>query len=320
MTWRAIAALVVAWLVSIAGVAVLSAWYFGQEDYPEGTIVATLRSAVLNEDREVLVHLPAGYDAEPTRRYPVVYVLDGSSQDIHTAATAALMARIGLMPPVIVVGIPNVSGEGRQRDYTPPTMAMDLDVPDSPRGGADRFLAFLKTELIPDVDRRFRTTSERMLAGHSRGGLFVAWSLMADPDFFQARFAHSPALWREDTALAGMLDTYLTATPGFTSFFYMSLGTKENAEMTAGFERVRAVLEARAPKGLRWRADLVPGAVHGNNGEWATPLGFRAYYGDLAEGGPTPDLSRAQSRDSRLPPSPRLRRTSPTPGRILTPP
>ena len=278
MTWRAIAALAVAWLVSIAGVTVLSAWYFGQEEYPEGTIVATLRSAVLNEDREVLVHLPEGYEAQPERRYPVVYVLDGSSQDTHTASTAALMARIGLMPPVIVVGIPNVSGEGRQRDYTPPSMAMELDEPKGPRGGADRFLTFLKAELIPDIERRYRTTSERMLAGHSRGGLFVAWSLMADPDLFQARFAHSPALWREDTAIAGTLEHYLAATPALESFFFMSLGSKENAEMTAGFERVRAVLEARASKGLRWRADLVPGAVHGNNGEWATPLGFAAFY------------------------------------------
>jgi predicted alpha/beta superfamily hydrolase len=279
MTWRAIAALGVAWLVSIAGVGYTSAWYFTQDEYPEGTVASTLRSAVLNEEREVLVHLPVGYETEPDRRYPVVYVLDGSSQDVHTASTAALMARINLMPPVIVVGIPNVSGEGRQRDYTPPSMAMEIDEPNGPRGGADRFLTFLKTELIPDIDRRYRTTSERMLAGHSRGGLFVAWSLMADPGLFQVRFAHSPALWREDAAIAGMLDQYLTATPGLASFFYMSLGTKENAEMTAGFERVRAVLESRAPKRLRWRADLVPGAVHGNNGEWATPLGFRTYYG-----------------------------------------
>jgi predicted alpha/beta superfamily hydrolase len=233
-----------------------------------------------------------GYEAEANRRYPVVYVLDGSSQDIHTASTAALMARIALMPPVIVVGIPNVSGEGRQRDYTPPTMAMDQDVADSPRGGADGFLAFLESELIPDIERRYRTTSERMLAGHSRGGLFVAWSLIASPDLFQARFAHSPALWRENVAIAEMLDQFLTATPSLASFYYMSLGTKENAEMTNGFARVRAVLEARAPAGLRWRADLVPGAVHGNNGEWATPLGFRAYYSEWQ----TPQSASAESR------------------------
>ncbi|MCC7033369.1 MAG: alpha/beta hydrolase [Acidobacteria bacterium] len=280
MTWKAIASLAGLWLASLAGAGYLAGWYFGQGEYPEGTIVSTLRSGVLNEDREVLVHLPVGYETDPERRYPVIYVLDGSSQDVHTSSTAALMARIGLMPPLIVVGIPNVSGEGRQRDYTPPTMATDVDIEDSPRGGADRFLAFLKTELIPDIERRYRTTSERMLAGHSRGGLFVAWSLMADPNLFQARFAHSPALWRDDMAMAGMLEDYLAATPALDSFFYMSLGSKENAEMAGGFSRVRAVLAAKAPEGLRWRADLVPGAVHRNNGEWATPLGFRAYYGD----------------------------------------
>ncbi|MCC7181029.1 MAG: alpha/beta hydrolase [Acidobacteria bacterium] len=301
MTWRAIGVLGVFWLASLAGTGYLAGWYFGQGEYPEGTIVSTLRSGVLDEDREILVHLPEGYESEPGRRYPVIYVLDGSSQDIHTASTAALMARIGVMPPLIVVGLPNVSGEGRQRDYTPPTMAMDVDIEDSPRGSADRFLAFLKTELIPDIERRYRTTSERMLAGHSRGGLFVAWSLTADPALFQARFAHSPALWRDDVAMAGILEHFLAATPALDSFFYMSLGSKETAEMTEGFSRVRAVLEARAPENLRWRADIVQDAVHRNNGEWATPLGFTAYYGegaapaalgDAARHGPTAATAR----------------------------
>lgn len=66
-------------------------------------------SSVLGDTRELIVHLPERYDEEPTRRYPVIYVLNGSSQDVHTASTAALMARLGLMPELIVVGVPNIS-------------------------------------------------------------------------------------------------------------------------------------------------------------------------------------------------------------------
>ncbi|MGH8076628.1 MAG: alpha/beta hydrolase, partial [Lysobacter sp.] len=132
-----------------------------------------LPSKVLGEQRDYLVHLPDSYADTPQRRYPVIYVLDGSSQDVHTAASAALMARIGVMPEAIVVGIPNIDGEGRQRDYTPPGMRQDLDVVDSPGGRADAFLAFLSDELIPRVERDYRTKPLRMLSGNSRGGLFV---------------------------------------------------------------------------------------------------------------------------------------------------
>lgn len=223
--------------------------------------------------------MPEQYEEEGDRRYPVLYVLDGSSQDVHTSATAALLARIGLMPKVIVVGIPNVSGQGRQRDYTPPFGAQEEDDPDGPRGQADRFLAFVKSEAIPAVDLRYRTAPDRMLAGHSRGGLFVVWSLMADPGLFQARFAHSPALWRDDTAIASRLREFLATHSDTVSFLYLSLGTHEVERMKSAFERVRAVLDSSAPASLVWRADLVPGAVHGNNGEWATPRGLHAFYG-----------------------------------------
>ncbi len=62
-------------------------------------------------------------------------------------------------------------------------------------GGGDKFLAFLKNEAIPLIEKTYRTAPYRMLAGHSRGGLLVAYSLLAEPDLFHARFAHSPALW-----------------------------------------------------------------------------------------------------------------------------
>lgn len=267
--------------VASAASAIAMAWYLGRDVLPEGAVAFDLPSTVLGETRQALVHLPEGYEAEREVRYPVVYVLDGSSQDGHTAKTAALMARIGAMPKVIVVGIPHASGESRNRDYTPPFGAQDEDAAEGPNGQADRFLAFLKTELIPEVERRYRTTPERALSGWSRGGLFVVYSLVADPGLFQARFAHSPALWRDDTAIAGHLRTLLASSPPpAPSFLYLSLGSLEVERMQAGFATVRQVLDS-TPSQLRWTADLVPHAVHGNNGEWATPRGFQALYSGL---------------------------------------
>jgi hypothetical protein len=237
-----------------------------------------LRSQVLGEEREVLVHLPAGYQQDTAKRYPVLCVLDGSSQDVHTAASAALLARIGRAPEMLVVGVPNVSGSGRQRDYTPPGMRQDIDEADSPEGRGDRFLAFLKTELLPKLDREYRSDGTRMLAGHSRGGLLVLYSLIAEPDLFDARFAHSPALWRDDAALIGRLEAFLAGAPSPRGFLYLSLGDEENDKMRAAFKRAVALLEQRAPATLRWRADTTRGAGHLSNPEYATPVGLDAYF------------------------------------------
>jgi predicted alpha/beta superfamily hydrolase len=265
-------------VVAVVGTALVLGHLSDSEPSSDRVVVDTLASAVLGERREVIVRLPESYQREPARRYPAIYVLDGASQSIQTADSAALMARIGVMPELIVVGVP--SGDQRQRDHTPPFMLQDLDDAKSPLGEADRFLAFLKDEVIPRVEREYRTDSLRMLAGHSRGGLLVCYSLLAEPQLFAARFAHSPALWRQDGLLIDKLAEFLSAKPGLESFLYLSLGAKENDKMMAAFERTRSLLAEFRGSGLVWQADLVAGADHSTNAGMATPLGFKALFGD----------------------------------------
>lgn len=69
-------------------------------------------------------------------------------------------------------------------DYTPRATRQDLDRSDSPFGRADRFLDFLRKELIPAVEGRYRASGLRILAGNSRGGLFVVYALTIDPRLF----------------------------------------------------------------------------------------------------------------------------------------
>lgn len=268
-----------AWPLTL-GVAVVLTWFaslyvFEQPRLDPRVQQRTLSSAVLGETRAYLVHLPEGYADQPDQRYPVIYVLDGSSQDLHTAASAALMARIGVLPGMIVVGIPNVSGPGRQRDYTPPGMRQDLDEDDTRLGGGDRFLDFIETELVPAVEGEFRTNGRRELAGHSRGGLLVMHAFVSRPGQFAAFHAHSPALWRDDQAMVERLQAALAAGPGAPARLFLSLGEHENPRMAAAYEAAVAVLSDSAPPGLRWRAYRTPGADHGNNGERATPVGLQ---------------------------------------------
>ncbi|WP_054439256.1 alpha/beta hydrolase [Novosphingobium sp. ST904] len=155
-----------------------------------------LRSAVLGDTREVNVWLPTGYD-KSADRYPVVYLLDGGlDQDfVHIAGLGSLASLSWTYGPMIVVG---VQTKDRRAELTSrPTDPRYLSAfPES--GGADRFRRFLRDEVIPFVEARFRSGDRRALMGESLAGLFVVDTLLNDPTLFGDYVAVSPSLWWDD--------------------------------------------------------------------------------------------------------------------------
>jgi predicted alpha/beta superfamily hydrolase len=274
MTSRRTLLVVAATMVLSVGGTFLAKEVFGDEPPIAGAIPGQMRSMTLDQDREYFVHLPEGYQTDTAARYPVVYVLDGPSQSGHTADAAAVLARVGMIPSVIVVGVPAVNAETRNLDYTPPNMRLDNDAATSPMGEADRFLTYLRSELIPRIAQDYRTARPHMLAGWSRGGLFVVYSMLAEPRLFDGRFAHSPALWRENDLIVTQLKQALATDSAASGFLYLSLGTNENEKMTGAFEHAVRVLGEVAPPGLRWREYRSGGGTHESNPRLSTPVGL----------------------------------------------
>jgi predicted alpha/beta superfamily hydrolase len=100
---------------------------------PPEVVQTTLHSTIMGEDRRVIIHLPRDYRQDASQKYPVMYVLDGTSQDDHTADKLTVLADAGLAPSAIVVGLPNTRGN-RERDQTPPFMRRNVDDEKSPFG------------------------------------------------------------------------------------------------------------------------------------------------------------------------------------------
>ena len=98
-----------------------------------------LFSKILGEERELIIHLPRDYDS--TRVCPVMYVLDGGSQDIHIANKFGVLTAAGYSPQTIIVGIPNMTAKNGKLNLTPPFMRIDNDDTESELGQADKFLA-----------------------------------------------------------------------------------------------------------------------------------------------------------------------------------
>jgi predicted alpha/beta superfamily hydrolase len=117
---------------------------------PPGVTALKINSAVLGEERTILVRVPAGYETNKLR-YPVLYMTDGNAHIGHTSSTVEFLARNGRMSEMIVVGIQNID---RTRDLSPTHVTTTvaggnsaLQFPTS--GGGDKFLKFIETELIP---------------------------------------------------------------------------------------------------------------------------------------------------------------------------
>jgi predicted alpha/beta superfamily hydrolase len=135
-----------------------------------GTQLRTLTSAKIGQRYELLISLPAGYE-KSGESYPVLYVLDGWHFPLMTFMQENNVYS-KRMRPVIIVNVSHGGGDYmalRARDFTP------TKTPQYPNsGGAAVFLDFLEHELIPFVDRTWRTIpTDRGLLGHSFGGVFA---------------------------------------------------------------------------------------------------------------------------------------------------
>ena len=146
-----------------------------------------IHSNILNEDRTYQIYLPASYHWALDRSYPVLYVLDGESNFIHTVGSSSFLSSQGEIPELIIVAITSTV---RIRDFT----QTDWSSHWIGGGGAKNFKSFLSKELIPKIEKDYRTNSFRILSGHSASGQFALYTLTSEPSLFNAYFAISPSL------------------------------------------------------------------------------------------------------------------------------
>jgi pimeloyl-ACP methyl ester carboxylesterase len=166
----------------------------------------------------------------------------------------------GFVPGLILVGI-TWGGESpnpdvlRLRDFTPTDASGD-----GTSGGAERFLSFIERELIPFVDRHYRTSAELTLIGSSLGGLFTLYTLFKRPDLFSNFIATSPATPWDNEALFAFEDGFAERSARHPSRLFLAV-----AELEDLYQPVRRLAErlgARAYPGLTWSSHVVAGAGH----------------------------------------------------------
>ncbi|GGD94863.1 hypothetical protein GCM10011515_13320 [Tsuneonella deserti] len=159
----------------------------------------TVRSQVMNGERTINVYLPAGY-AKNDKRYPVLYLIDGGvDQDfVHIVGASVIGAAWGRQQDAIVVGI---ATQDRREELTGPTSDPALLAKYPTAGHSERFRRFIRNEVKPLIEARYRTNGTDGVIGESLAGLFIAETWLREPDLFGSYAAISPSLWWDNAKL-----------------------------------------------------------------------------------------------------------------------
>lgn len=222
-----------------------------------------IKSTALGEDRTVLIRTPPGYERNG-ERYPVLYLTDGAAHLAHTVATIEFLARNGRMPEVIVVAINNTD---RTRDLTPTKASMPrpggAPMPFPTSGGADKFLNFIETELIPNIESRYRTEPFRVFAGHSFGGLFALHTFLTRPELFNGYIAVSPTMHWDNHLVSRRAEAFFKDRKELHRTLYLTLAN-EGGEAKVGFLRFQKILAQQQARKFAWDASLMEDEDHGS--------------------------------------------------------
>lgn len=211
-------------------------------------VVDEIQSATLNENRTLNIYLPDGYEKN-TASYPVIYLLDGSSNEdfIHIVGLVQFMTMIEKMPASIVVGIANVD---RKRDFTFPT-TIEKDKKDFPTtGSSEKFISFLEKELQPYISKKYRVTDSRTIIGQSLGALVSTEILLKKPELFNHYIIVSPSLWWDNESLLGKAPQLLSAQADTNRQVYVSVGS-EGKVMETDAKQLYKTLVASGKKNLK---------------------------------------------------------------------
>jgi hypothetical protein len=144
----------------------------------------SIESSILNEKRRLMISLPKDY-YNSGNSYSVLYRLDGDL-DLFIETVGAVNRLVyveELMPDMIVVMIENTN---RNRDMMPTKTNYFQSQP-----GADNFRKFIENELIPHMNRTYRTTGDNVLCGQSISAMFTLYCFLTSSDSFNSYIACS---------------------------------------------------------------------------------------------------------------------------------
>jgi predicted alpha/beta superfamily hydrolase len=252
---------------------------------------------------KLYVSLPRNYESRAAERFPVIYLLDA---DYSFAITRNLLRHFtdrGEARESIIVGIAYPGAEDdvdiyhrtRTRDYTPSFTLENGYGPEIQKlsGGGPAFLKVLADDILPEIDRRFRTDpAERMLVGNSFGGVFATYTLLSRPELFHNYLIVSPSLWYDSKMIFGVAQNFMATHRSLPAHVFYAVGSEENqppphgSMMVDDLKSFAALMKAADLSGYEATITVFDGETHNSVFPAALSRGLRVLYGFKGEESP----------------------------------
>jgi predicted alpha/beta superfamily hydrolase len=217
----------------------------------------SIYSDILKEQRSIRVFLPEAYKPGSGEKYETIYLTDGEWAAGVFPFINNFARNEKFIPQVMLVALPNryiEKANQRDRDLLPVHVADNAI-----SGGADKFLSFLKNELIPYINKTYPANGINSLYGHSYGGLFCMYALLTDPELFESYLATDPSLWWNKDFVIKLASEKLENLPPDK---FLWIACIESTYKGMGISRMDSVLKLKAPKSLKWKIGLFPNESH----------------------------------------------------------
>jgi predicted alpha/beta superfamily hydrolase len=173
-------------------------------------------SQYLPDERDLIVYLPPGYEDEPQRAYPVLYLHDG--QNLFDGRTSFVRGRTwhvrehadgaieaGEVEPLVIVGIYN-TGDRRMAEYT-----HEYNKQMGAGGEAEAYGNLVTRELMPWIASQYRVRQDRDstgMGGSSLGALVTLYLAFRHAQVFGQLALLSPSVWWNRKSILGYLNEH----------------------------------------------------------------------------------------------------------------
>ncbi len=213
-------------------------------------IYEEFNSSTLGESRKLKIQLPRNYDQNKDKVYPIVLVFDADYLFEPVAGNVDYYSYWEEMPEAIVVGI--MQGGSRDRDG-----AYD-DKNYFPTETGANFFEFIGLELIPHIDKKYRTAKFILAVGHEFTANFLNYYLFKDPPLFNGYLSLSPDL-------APMMETRIpervAAMPN-KIFYYLATGSNDIKPIREVTLQLNDGMKAINKENIHYYFDDFEGASH----------------------------------------------------------
>jgi predicted alpha/beta superfamily hydrolase len=224
-----------------------------------GTQLLKIPSTICNQEYVLYINLPRGYD-DTTKMFPVLFLVDAQWDFPLVQAIFGEQYYDGFIPGIVIVGI---TWGGKNPDYDK-LRARDLTPTDISHtgqfGNAPNFLAFIKKELIPFVESKYRVKKDdRTLVGSSFGGLFTLYALFHESETFNRYILTSPSLGWDDGITYTYEKKYAEKKTDLPVRIFMAIGEYEGV---SDFQKFVDHMKGRNYKNLELRTKVLEGMGH----------------------------------------------------------